>query len=203
MARCQSCNYPLPEDRERLGSRCPDCHDPLYEPPTRFARPSRGEEAACAVHTGMQSVGTCARCGSYLCETCRTRWRGQVWCAACVNRALESGGGTPDEARAHFRQALLSLGLGGGAWLLSTLALFGCAVVVAGAGPGPGALLAGFLFVVIIYGNILVAALGVGQATAALRTRGNHMILATVGLIISGLYVGVLVGLTTFSVWQN
>jgi hypothetical protein len=41
----------------------------------------------------------------------------------------------------------------------------------------------------------------VGQATAALRTRGSHMILATIGLVISGLFVGVMIGLMGFGMW--
>jgi uncharacterized membrane protein YgaE (UPF0421/DUF939 family) len=55
----------------------------------------------------------------------------------------------------------------------------------------------------ILLADTIPAALGIGQAVAALRTRGNHMILATVGLIVSGLYVGILVGLFSFSVWQK
>ena len=36
MARCPSCEYPLPDDRERLGARCLGCRDPLYEPAGRI-----------------------------------------------------------------------------------------------------------------------------------------------------------------------
>ena len=56
MARCPSCEYPLPDDRERLGARCPNCRDPLYEPPTRYSRPAREGEAACTAHKGMEAV---------------------------------------------------------------------------------------------------------------------------------------------------
>ena len=90
MARCPSCDYPLPEDRERMGSRCPSCKDPLYEPQGRIGRPVRMGEAACTVHPANESLGPCSRCGNFLCEVCRTRWRDQVLCAACVDRALES-----------------------------------------------------------------------------------------------------------------
>ena len=46
----------------------------------------------------------------------------------------------------------------------------------------------------------LPAAIGVGQAVAAIRARGDHMILATIGLALSGLNVGVFIGLFSFSI---
>jgi hypothetical protein len=153
----------------------------------------------------MESVGTCARCGNYLCETCRTRWRGQVWCAACVNRALESAEGTPEEARAHLWQALVSLALGITAWVIGfgafvLLAVAGEMMANSGGQPPVGLLL---LAMFVLFADVLVAALGMGQAVAALRTRGNHMLLATLGLILSGLYVGAMLGMGTFGVWQG
>lgn len=203
MARCPSCDNSLPEEREKVGSRCPNCHDPIYEPPTRFPRPAREEEATCAVHPGMESVGTCGRCGNYLCETCRTRWRGKVWCAACVNRALGAGERTPEQERGHFRQALFSLVFGGGAWLLSAVAFVVLGVFAAAAGTLQAQLLAGVVIIGVLTGNVLLGALGVGQAVAALRTRGSHMILATIGLIIGGLYIGAIQGFLLFVIWQG
>jgi hypothetical protein len=202
MARCPSCDYPLPEDRERLGARCPRCRDPLYEPPGRYGRPAREGEGECPAHPGTETVGTCARCGNYLCEVCRTRWRGAILCAACVNRALESGEADPEQVRAHFRQATLSLVLGVGSWVLVVPAflLFGLGAA-AGVGHGGEALvLLGFM---VLAGALLTAALGLGQSTAALRARGSHMILATVGLVVSGLYVGAVLGLLGFAVWVS
>jgi hypothetical protein len=149
----------------------------------------------------MEAVGTCARCGTYLCEVCRTRWRDQVLCAACVDRALESREAAPEQSRAHLRQAALSLVLGGLAWGVSLLAWL-VLVLILGAG-GKVAMGAVVLVVLVLLLDTLPAVLGVGQAVAALRTRGNHMIMATVGLIISGLYVGILVGLFGFSIWQG
>ena len=46
----------------------------------------------------------------------------------------------------------------------------------------------------------LPAAVGVGQGIAAIRARGDHMILATLGLILSGLNVGVFIGIFSFSI---
>jgi hypothetical protein len=202
MSRCPSCDYPLPIDRDRTGARCPRCHDPLYEPARQYGRPAREGEGACPVHAGVESVGVCGRCGNYLCEVCRTRWRNGILCAACVNRALESREGTPEQARTHFRHALAALLLGVGAWVVGVLTYIVIGVVVTSS-PGPEAILLVFLGVLVLAGAVLAGALGVGQAVAALRTRGNHMILATIGLIVSGLYVGALIGLFTFNIWQS
>jgi hypothetical protein len=142
-------------------------------------------------------VGTCSRCGNYLCEVCRTPWRGQVVCAACVERALEAGEAAPEQTRAHTRQAVLALVLGIGAWVLGLLFVF---AIAAGAASGQAALI--LLGVLALAADTLVAALGLGQAIAALRVRGPHMILATAGMVLCGLYLGALIGLFSFSVWS-
>jgi hypothetical protein len=200
MSRCPSCDYPLPNDRERLGARCPNCRDPLYEPVGRSGRPAREDEGACSVHPGIEVVGTCGRCGNYLCEVCRTRWRDQILCAACVDRALESKEAAPEQARAHLRQALLGLFLGGGAWVVSLLAFLIASVAAASGKPPIGVLV---LMMLVFCGAALVASLGLGQAAAAVRNRGNHMIMATIGLITNGLFLGVLIGVFTFGFWQQ
>ncbi len=199
MARCPSCDYPLSEDRERLGSRCPSCRDPLYDPPNRLARPVRTGEPACSVHPGNESIGTCARCGNGYCETCRSRWANQVLCVACVERILASGADAPEQVRSHFRQALLSLVLGLCAWLLAGLAFL---VLLATTPPGGNSSTpAHFLFIVVLLAAGTTALFGVGQGAAALRIRGKHMILATSGLILGGLYVGILMGFLGHRFW--
>ncbi len=196
MNHCPSCDYPLPYDRERIGARCPNCRDPLYEPPGRTSRPAREGEGACALHAGREAVGTCGRCGNYLCEVCRTRWRDQILCAACVERALQSREATPEQARAHTRQAVLGLVLGLSAWGVMLVAVLVAAVAVGLKTPGL-ILLASLL----ILGAPLVGILGLGQAAAALRSRGRHMIAAVAGLLVSGLFVGAFVGLFVFQLW--
>jgi len=203
MARCPSCDYPLPEDRERMGSRCPSCKDPLYEPAGRFGRPVRMGEAACTVHPANESLGPCSRCGNFLCEICRCKYRDQVLCAACVERALESTEATPEQARIHFRQALFSLLLGIAAWVLFLVGFLGVVLLMAASGealPNVGLIL---LVGLAIMAAAQVALFGVGQGAAALRMRGNHMTLATLGLIVSGLYVGAVIGLAAFSIIWN
>lgn len=197
MNRCPSCDYPLPHDRERLGARCPNCRDPLYEPPSRVSRPAREEEGGCALHAGRESVGTCGRCGNYFCEVCRSRWRDQILCAACVDRALASREATPEQARAHFRQALLGLLMGFAAWLVFVLAV----VLIIGAEAAGHSLFLVLLAFLIVLAALLLAVMGTGQAIAALRTRGQHMILATSGLILSALFLGVFLGRFVFVLW--
>jgi len=200
MNRCPSCDYPLPSDRERIGARCPNCRDPLYEPPGRISRPAREEEGACALHAGRETVGTCGRCGNYFCEVCRTRWRDQTLCASCAERALASREATPEQARAHFRQALLGLLLGLGAWCVFIL---GWLLLSLGAAVAHGNPFLALLGLLLIVSAVLLAVLGTGQAAAALRTRGHQMIMAVSGLLISGLFVGVFLGLFIFSLWTS
>jgi hypothetical protein len=152
------------------------------------------------VHAGRRSVGTCGRCGNYLCEVCRTPWRGKILCTPCVDRALESGEAAPEQARAHARQAILSLCLGVAAWVLGVLLILLMGFLASNSAGHIGLVLLAMLF---LMGDTLVAALGLGQAIAALRARGNHMIVATAGLILSGLFLGVFIGLFTFSVWSS
>ena len=49
----------------------------------------------------------------------------------------------------------------------------------------------------------LAAVVGAGQGAAAIRTRGDHMILATIGLLLSAFQIGAVIGLVTFSVLLN
>jgi hypothetical protein len=200
MARCPSCEYPLPENRERVGARCPSCRDPLYEPPGRFARAAREGEAACAAHPKNESLGPCGRCGNYLCEVCRTRWRDQVLCPACVERALGSDEATPEQAKAAFRQALTALLLGISAWVIAVLAFVMLIAVFTSSEPTTWVL---GLFVLGLLGAAAAAVFSIGQAVAVLRARGNHMIMATISMILSGLYLGAMLGNVVLGVWQS
>lgn len=197
MTHCPSCDYPLPYDRERLGARCPNCRDPLYEPPGRVSRPSREGEGACSLHAGREAVDTCRRCGNYFCEVCRSRWRDRVLCAACVERALASREATPEQARTHFRQALLGLLMGLGAWVVFILGL----LLIVLAALANNNLLLLLLVVLLFVSAMLLAVIGTGNAVAALRMRGQHMILATSGLLIGGLFLGAFLGNYILELW--
>jgi hypothetical protein len=202
MARCPSCDYPLPDDRDKVGSRCPNCRDPLYEPPGRVGRPAREGEGQCPVHPGIETVGTCRRCGNYLCEVCRTRWREYILCAACVQRALDAKEAAPELGRAHRRQSILSLALGVGVWGFTILAFVGGSIlaVVLGGGAGNEALV-GLVVLLCLAPGPLIAVFGIGSAAAALRARGAHMLLATGGLLLSCVYLGGVIGFFTLVIW--
>jgi hypothetical protein len=118
-----------------------------------------------------------------------------------VDRLLETRQATPQQARAHTRQAVLSACLGAGAWLLSLAAFVVLGVATAASHQPPvGPVL---LVLVALMIDACVAALGLGQAVAALRARGNHMILATMGLVLNGLYLGALIGLFSLGLWNT
>jgi len=189
MIRCPDCDERLPGDVDRYGSRCPECREPLYdEPPPRRLR----IDGQCPVHPENTALGTCARCGNYLCVVCRTRWRDRWLCAACVDLALERKEAVPAQAAAHLRQALLALGLGGGCWALILLC-----ILFAVASQNIGAAIIALLVTLV---SPLPSAIGLGQGIAAIRARGDHMILATLGVIMCGLNVGIFIGLMTFGV---
>jgi hypothetical protein len=197
MARCPICDYPLPNDRDRIGARCPNCRDPLYEPAGRFARPASPEEAACVAHPESEAVNACQRCGATVCETCRCPWRGQVLCVSCVEHAYAQGEAESEKDRLLTRHSLAALLAGCSAWLLSGL----CYYTLRHSDPQSSL---GILILQMLLGlgAGLVALFGVGLGAAALRDRGQHVPLATVGLGLSGLLLGMLLGLVTFTLWQ-
>lgn len=198
MRHCPSCDYPLPHNRERLGARCPNCRDPLYEPPSRLSRTARPGEGACALHSASEAAGVCGRCGNYFCEVCRTRWRDQILCAACVERALEAHEASPEQSRAHFRQALVGLIMGLGAWMVFLLGFLLAVVAIAFAG---GNVILLLLVILLFLSAMLLAVVGIGHAVAAVRTRGQHMIMAVSGLLIGGLFLGVFLGNYILELW--
>jgi hypothetical protein len=187
--RCRYCRRGVYD--EEPGARCPRCREPLYERndiPTQAAENAGLEESRCAAHPRNLAVGTCRNCGNYICNVCWTRWRGSRVCVACVERALDSGEASPQEARAHFRQALLALVFGVVAWGMILLAIFGITL-------SSGNLVAVGLGFMLVIGSLFVSAPGVAQGAAAIRARGDHMILATCGLLLSAVQAGAVIGL--------
>jgi hypothetical protein len=176
-----------------MGARCPNCRDPLYEPPTRLSRPAGEGESACAVHPGRQAVGACGRCGNYACEVCRTPWREHSLCAACVDRILEKQEALPEPVRAHKQQAILSVCLGGGAWVLAVLVFL--LAIAAAATENRGTMIAvATVSFLLLTGDACAAVFAVGLGTAALRARGPYMVVATIGVVLGALYIGALIG---------
>ena len=197
MNHCPSCDHSLPHDREHLGARCPNCRDPLYEPSDRTSRPVREGEGACALHAGREAVGACERCGNYFCEVCHTRWRDQALCISCIERVLASREATPEQARAHFRQALLGLLMSLGSWVAFILGI--ALILVIRSTPELFVLI--LLVLLLFVSAMLLAVMGTGSAVAALRTRGPQMMMATGALLIGGLFLGVFLGYYILEVW--
>jgi hypothetical protein len=200
--QCQVCGERVRGEADDIGARCRRCRMPLYEDP----RLSWGSETGlpdgsrCVAHATNGAVGTCQRCGNFLCAVCRTRWQNQVICMACVERALESQEATPTEVRAHFRQALLAVIFGVLTWLITLGAVLMVTLGFNGKELDP--VLIGFGFLLLLV-TPFPAILGIGQGAAAIRARGDHMILATIGLLLSGIHTGVVIGLFSLALWQN
>jgi hypothetical protein len=85
-----------------------------YLPPLALAAAGPAGGTPCAVHTANAAVGTCERCGLFVCALCRTEIDGQKICPACFDRLAAEG--TLPALRTSFVDlpglALLS-GLGG------------------------------------------------------------------------------------------
>jgi len=196
MLPCSVCGEPLSGEAEKIGARCPRCREPLYEHARDPHVSAKG--GACAVHPANGAVATCARCGNFVCAVCWTRWQGQALCAACVGRALEAGAALPAEAKAHRRQAVLALLFGVVAWVTSVGSIF---TMVLGVNDGNQGLAT--LGALLFFASPLAGVLGIGQGAAAIRARGDHMILATIGLLLGGLHAGMMVGMITFAIWNH
>jgi hypothetical protein len=157
------------------------------------------DKGLCAAHPHNAAVGACARCGNFLCNVCRTRWRERLVCAACVDRAFEAGEAAPPEARAHTRQAVLALVCGLVGWGVFVAGMVLVAVGMEDDPPNFAAVAAGGL---VLLASPLAGVFGVGQGAAAVRARGDHLVLATLGLLLSGTLVGVVLGLCVASAFQ-
>jgi hypothetical protein len=155
------------------------------------------------MHPANPAVGTCQRCGNYVCGVCWSRWRDRSLCVACVERSLEAGEASPVEKRAHLRQAILGLVFGICAWVIAVLAFILMAAGVASAEGGESGIMLLGVGVIILMATPMLSVLGLGQSAAAIRARGDHMLLATAGLILSGVHTGVVVGLFSLSMWQG
>jgi hypothetical protein len=129
---------------------------------------------------------------------CRTRWRDRWLCAACVDSALEKNEVQPAEASAHARQAILSLFLSGLSWV----AFVGVIIIVVAALASNNFVAVGFAGLVFFL-TPLPAVIGIGLGMAAIRTRGDYMLIATIGLVLGCVNVGMFIATLTLSFAQN
>jgi hypothetical protein len=174
----------------------------LYERPARLRQGADDGKGYCVAHQENVAAGTCQRCGNFTCAICRTRWRGQRLCLACVERALASGATSPEEARAHYLQALWSLICGLGGWALGLIGVILMAIGVS-SGPENPRIVAVVPGVLLLFGAPAFLVPGLGLGAAAIRMRGDHLILATAGFVLSALMAGAIIGMICLSVWRN
>jgi hypothetical protein len=196
MVECRYCGEVFYADAEKVGARCRRCREPLYERRDGGRDPREPVPAGqCPAHPRNPSAGVCERCGTFLCTVCRTRWHGRALCPACVTRAMDEKETRPELAQAHRRQAMLAVVFGVSAWALT---LGGGVLTVIGASKASSGLV--ILGGLLTLAAFLPALFGIGQAAAAIRTRGTRMILATFGLVLSASYIGVLSGMAIIMV---
>jgi hypothetical protein len=67
---------------------------------------------------------------------------------------------------------------------------------------GAAVLLVLLMFVVISLA-VCIALLGIGFSTAALRVRGESMIVAMLGFLLNGLHIGTVIGVVLFAIWLH
>ncbi len=195
MQRCPHCGIYAEDSQAKTKARCSSCREPLFERgggPMLAAPSVPPDRGFCAIHTKNAAVGTCKRCGNFYCPVCRTRYSERVLCLACVERQLSKESHQAKVERIHHRQALWGFLLGFGAWVLFVSAI---ALLTPWAGTTPHPEIAALAFFLVIV-SLLPSVIGLGQSTAAIRIRGNHMLMATGGLLLSGIHVGVFVGIT-------
>jgi hypothetical protein len=198
MLDCRHCGEFLRGDAARFGSRCPRCREPLYERPDAVRRQRDAQESrggVCAVHAGNVAIGPCKRCGTFMCGLCRSRWDDRTLCVACVERLMAGGESSPEDLKTHRWQALASLLLGFFGWMLALPI-----VVVRGVGASRDVLIALMVLAVI---SLLPSLFGVGLAAAAIRVRGDRMVLATCGLALTAAQIGTVTGLVLLVIWKQ
>ena len=194
MADCPHCGEVFAGTVEPDKSRCPHCHEPIFERAGGPKLVSEGGDTGngiCAMHGDNVAIGTCTRCGNFLCPVCRSKWIGGVFCFACVERLMGEDTVNPEERRSHRRQAMVSMVLGIIAWVSTILAA------------SPLLALSGwqndqsmFIFAIMLSGMSLVPSLfGAGQAAAAIRIRGPRMLVATFGLVLCCSHIGLILGI--------
>ena len=194
MISCPYCQVPFaPPHGAPPATRCPSCGRRVRLEYGAAAR----TVALCARHPESHAVETCRRCGNFTCQVCRTRWYDRTFCAECVEHlAREQVDNLYQPQRDHRRSALLALTFGVSGWLLVTLAVVGIVLLASSARMDDYDLrvyVGLLLFAAFQAGGL--GAIGVGHGAAAVRLRGDHMIAATVGLVVSCLLVSVLIGL--------
>jgi len=198
MLDCRHCGEYLRGDATKYGARCPHCREPLFERSDaacrrRDAQESRGDN--CPTHPGNIAVGYCKRCGTFMCSLCRSRWNDRVLCLECVERLMAGKEKVSEQEQTHRWQALVSVLLGFGSWVLASPL-----VAVRGAATSQEGII-GLVMVAMV--SLLPSLFGLGMAAAAIRVRGDRMVAATCGLALNGAQIGTVTGLVLLVIWKH
>jgi hypothetical protein len=197
MIECRHCRDVFRQPIDKIGARCPTCRLPLFEKDRH--RAPVVDLGPCAVHGGNVAAAKCQRCGKMMCALCRTRWEEEIVCAQCLDQSLRDGASSPSQVRGRKRQAALSLALAIMGWLVLLLALWPLAALFRGSPDRSPATLTLMLY----FGSFFFAAFALGQGIASIRDRGPRLAIATCGLSLAGLQLGVCLGLMAINIWHH
>lgn len=198
---CRHCRMQVRRDLIKTAARCPHCRLPLYEKPETQRRPpaSAAGLGSCLLHPHNDAIGRCRRCNQLFCGICRTRWHDDLLCMACFNQVLETNEKLPRETQLQRRQALTSVVLAVLGWVL----LVGSGLMLWSMREGQGSRDTAILTLVVFLVSFVPALVGLGQATATLRSRGERMVPATWGLVLASLQIGLTIGVIVLNITHN
>jgi hypothetical protein len=200
MMECPHCYRIFRATPEKLGARCPKCRMPLFERNSRRRGPEK-EIGPCAKHPETSAVAKCARCGSLICVTCRTRWHDEATCPECVERSLTANEPTPQETQRQERQAWTGVVLAVVGWSSAFLVFWPLASLHNSSGGWTTFWV--FLGTILFALSFVPALLALGQSASALRMRGRLKTVAMCGMVASGLQIGALIGVVVLNLWHN
>ena len=144
---------------------------------------SRSAPVAGAANTTARRAGAASPIRSCASPVSRKRWRRR--------RLATRGPDTPSPGAAVGAARTW-------AWLLALTDFVVMQVAIASSKEGFSLTV---LCVAMLLGAGVAALFGLGQGAAAIRVRGRHLLLASSGLVLSGLYVGALIGVLTHTFW--
>jgi hypothetical protein len=197
MIECRHCHDVFRQPVEKIGARCPSCRLPLFERDRH--RPPVVDLGPCAAHKDNSAAAKCQRCGKMMCALCRTRWDEEIICARCLDQSLRQGDASPRLVQTRDRQAAASLVLAIFGWIFLLLTLWPLSALFRG---HPDGSLANFTLI-LFFASFAFAVFALGQAAAAIRTRGRRLVLATYGLSLAGLHLGLGLGIMALNIWHH
>src|SRR5207244_404845 len=123
----------------------------------------------------------------------------EIVCPQCVDNSIADDEPSPQEAQMQTKQAWFSVIFAVAGWtvLLLTLAPYSSFQ------QPPVTPTVKFLTYTLFLGSFLPAIFGLGYAVAAVRLRGDHLKLATCGLVSAGSQLGLAIAVIVLNLWHN